>query len=95
MSRYGIDKALWDVYRDAGLAKAFTDDPGGFLADRELTEDERTAFAGRDVRSLFSAGAHPFLLYNFSLRLEGRFSIPFAVGYVQRLQGLRPGDIRT
>ncbi len=95
MSRYEVDKVLWDVYRDASQAAAFTAGPDSFFKDRDLTADERTALAGRDLRRLQSSGAHPFLLYNFALRLEGRFSIPFVIGYVEQLRGLTPTDIRT
>lgn len=95
MSRYETDKVLWDVYRDAAIARDFTADPHAFLDGRDLTAGERAALAARDVRALMAGGAHPFLVYNFALRLEGAFSIPFVVAYVRRLDGLTLGDITT
>jgi protocatechuate 4,5-dioxygenase alpha chain len=95
MSRYQVNKVLWDVYRDKGLADAFVNDPAGFLAPRDLTGEEGTALLERDVRRLAAVGAHPFLIYNFALRLAGGFSIPFVLDYVRRLQGIELGDITT
>jgi protocatechuate 4,5-dioxygenase alpha chain len=95
LSRYQVDKVLWDVYRDKAIADAFARDPAVVLGHRDLTGEERTALAERDLRGLAVAGAHPFLIYNFALRLAGRFSIPFVLGYVQQLHGLDIGDITT
>jgi protocatechuate 4,5-dioxygenase alpha chain len=95
VSRYEVNKVLWQVYRDPATARAFTTGPHTVLDGRDLTADERTALAEHDVRALVAGGAHPFLVYNFALRLEGAFSIPFAVAYVKRLEGLSLGDITT
>ncbi|MYQ30437.1 hypothetical protein [Streptomyces sp. SID4956] len=95
MSRYETDKVLWEICRDQAVADAFTLAPHAFLASRALEPPERDALAERDVRALVGGGAHPFLVYNFALRLEGRFSIPFAVRYVSALQGVETGDITT
>ncbi|GGM94808.1 hypothetical protein GCM10011609_35330 [Lentzea pudingi] len=95
MSRYEVDKALWDVYRDASAAKQYRRDPVGFLAPRDLSDEEREALAARDVRRLVALGSHPFLTYNFALRLAGGFSMPFVQDYVGQLQGLVVGDITT
>ncbi|MFJ4840642.1 hypothetical protein [Streptomyces sp. NPDC088746] len=95
MSRYETDKVLWNVYCDPGAAAAFTADPAGFLAGRDLLEGERDALVTRDVRALIVAGAHPFLVYNFALRLAGGFSMPFVMDYVAKLRGLTTGDYTT
>ncbi len=95
MTRYAIDKVLWDIYRDRATAETFVADPAAVLTPRDLTAEERDALLRGDLRALLTTGAHPFLLYNFALRLEGHFSIPFTVRYVTQLRGLEVGDITT
>ena len=95
MSRSAVNRVLWEVARDRDAAKSLVDDPEAFLARRDLDDDERADLAGQDIRALFGRGVHPFLLYNFALRLSGGFSIPFMQGYLGRIEGLRTGDVET
>lgn len=95
MNRYEVNKALWDVYRDKSVAEQFTSAPEAFFASRDLTSEEQALLAQRKLGELLSAGAHPFLLYNFALRLEGGWSFQFLLDYVDQLRGHELGDIKT
>jgi len=73
MTRYLVNKVIWEVDRtDDGLA-AFKADPSGFLdiwtgsADGgSLTGEERQAIEARDYGWLYAMGANPFLLWQFA-----------------------------
>ncbi len=95
MSRYATNRVLWEVAADGDLAQQLQSEPQAALAGRDLTEEERTALAKADVRALFLLGVHPFLLYNFALRLNGGFSLPFMQAYLEQLKGLELGDLET
>ncbi|WP_306316610.1 MULTISPECIES: hypothetical protein [unclassified Streptomyces] len=95
MSRFATSHVMWEITRDRGLAERFTADPDAVLAGRDLTEAERTALAAADLRALFQAGVHPFVLYHFALRLAGGFSMPFMERYLGQLRGLTVGSLDT
>lgn len=95
MSKYATNRVLWEVAADRDLAQRLQDDPAAALAGRDLTDQERDALAGADVRSLFQLGVHPFLLYNFALRLNGGFSMEWMASYLEQLKGLEVGDLET
>jgi hypothetical protein len=73
MSRYLVNKVIWEVDRtDEGLAE-FKADPAGFLGvwiessgGGPLTRDERRAIEARDYGRLYAMGANPFLLWQFA-----------------------------
>ena len=79
MSKYMINKLLWEVEgRDESL-RAFIDDSAGFIDRWErseplppyplggtLTAEERRAFESWDYSTLYRLGAHPFLLWQFA-----------------------------
>ena len=95
MTRYALDKVLWNYARDPEFKAAFDADPAAAIADRELTGDERAALGARDARAIFQLGAHPFLLYSFSITANGGWSMEMMTDYVGRLKGLSLGDIET
>lgn len=95
MTRYAVNRVLWEVARDGAAARSLRDDAAAFLSGRELDEGERRDLAAQDIRALFNRGVHPFLLYNFALRLAGGFSIPFMQSYLAKLEGLKTGDVET
>ena len=95
MSRYITARAMWEITGDRDLATMFRADPGAVLGGLDLTEDERVALATGDLRALFQLGIHPFVLYNFALRLAGGFSMPFIEQYLGQLRGLTVGDLET
>jgi hypothetical protein len=53
-------------------AKAFSTDAAAYLANRDLTEVERTALITLDYPTLYAGGAHPFLLNLFAIGLWPR-----------------------
>ena len=65
MNRYRIDKVLREIVLNHECAQAFRADPGAYLENRELSAVERTALEKVDFRTLYAAGAHPFLLSGF------------------------------
>lgn len=95
MTRYALDKALWNYARDGQFKAAFDADPAGSLAGRELSDAERAALVARDTRAIFQLGAHPFLLYSFAIATNGGWSMEMMKDYVARLEGLGLGDIET
>lgn len=95
MSRYHVNKVLWQVAKQPGAKAAFEADPAAYLRGRELTKPEHEALAGADIRALFQLGAHPFLLYSFALVLAGGFSVAMMEDYVAKLAGLQLLDITT
>ncbi|MGC0342630.1 hypothetical protein [Streptomyces sp. SLBN-8D4] len=95
MSRYATNRMLWEVAADGDLARQLKEVPEAALADRDLTDQEREALARTDIRELFQLGVHPFLLYNFGLRLNGGFSMEWMASYLEQLKGLEVGDVTT
>lgn len=95
MSRYATNRLLWEATADGDLARRLEEDPDAVLAGRDLTDPERRALATQDVRRLFELGVHPFLLFNFALRLGGGFSMPVVESYLAQLKGLELGDLST
>jgi hypothetical protein len=79
MSRYMINKLLWEVERSEESLRAFIENSIGFIDRWErtepsppcpsggtLTSKERNAFESWDYSSLYGMGAHPFLLWQFA-----------------------------
>lgn len=95
MTRYALDKVLWTYGRDPTYRGAFDADPATTIAASELDDAERAALAARDLRAIFSLGAHPFLVYSFAIQLNGGWSFQFMLDYVETLKGLELGDIET
>lgn len=95
MSRYALDKVLWEYAREPAFKAAFDADAAAAIADRDLSGAERAALAAHDQRAIFMLGAHPFLLYSFAIALNGGWSFEMMHEYVARLEGLELGDIET
>jgi len=81
VSRYTVNKAMWEIDLTDTNLEAFKTDPAGFLdgfeaADRDpeppyprggsLTEDERRALETLDFGTLYAMGVNPFLLWQFA-----------------------------
>jgi hypothetical protein len=71
MTRYGVDKVLWRLQRADERAR-FMADPASVMDGCELTDAEQAALTARDAGSLYSMGAHPFLLWGALFDLAGR-----------------------
>ena len=95
MSKYATNRVLWEAAAHPTLAQEIQQDPETALAGRDLTDEERTALGKADIHGLFRLGVHPFLLYNFALRLAGGFSMPFVQSYLAQLEGLELSDLET
>lgn len=95
MSRYAMNKVLWTYGRDPEYHSSFDRDPTTTLASEDIDAAERGALIGRDIRALFSLGAHPFLVYSFAIQVNGGWSYPFMLDYVERLRGLELCNIET
>ena len=95
MTRYALDKVLWEYGRDPAFKAGFDADPASAIAGRELGPAERAALVAKDIRAVFSLGAHPFLVYSFAIAHNGGWSVEFMHDYVDKLKGLELGDIET
>lgn len=95
MSRYALDKVLWNYAREPEFKARLDADPRFAIADRDLSDAERAALCERDFRAIFQLGAHPFLLYSFAIAANGGWSFDMMKDYVGRLEGLTLGDIET
>jgi protocatechuate 4,5-dioxygenase alpha chain len=95
MSKYAVDKVLWEIGQRNEAVVAFDADAEAFLAGRELEDDERRALAARDLRAIFQLGCHPFLLYFFAIRIAGGWTFGLMIDYVKALEGLELLDIET
>jgi phytoene dehydrogenase-like protein len=96
MSRYAVNKALWQVARDDASATEYKEAPAKFLANRGLTDEEHRQLLARDFPGMFAAGAHPFLLFTFRIKVSGGWSYPMMVEHVKALADIDPPlDITT
>ena len=96
MSRYAVNKVLWQVARDDEMAAVYKATPETFLAGRGLTAEEHRQLLERDFAALFAAGAHPFLLFTFRIKISGGWSYPMMVEHVKALADIDPPlDIST
>ncbi len=62
MSRYDVNIILYRLKKDAAFRTRFQADARALLADADLTEEERDAFAHWDVRRLNELGGSLHLL---------------------------------
>ena len=62
MSRYETNVVLYRLKKDAAFRARFRADPRQALADTDLTEEEREAFARWDARTLNDLGGMLHLL---------------------------------
>ncbi|NIJ07318.1 hypothetical protein FHS31_000914 [Sphingomonas vulcanisoli] len=96
MSRYAVNKVLWEIARNDDKAAVYMATPEAFLADYSLSEEEHRQLLERDFASMFAAGAHPFLLFTFRIKISGGFSFPMMVEHVRVLSTIEPPlDIST
>ena len=86
MSAYQVNRLCHRLYHDASFRDAVKADPAKAIADWPLTDDERRALLGGDVKRLYEAGAHPFLLGHTSR--WGLFGLTPEV-YAERIKGAK------
>ena len=96
MSRYAVNKVLWEVSRDDAKAAVYMEAPETILADRGLTDEEHRQLMERDFAAMFADGAHPFLLFTFRIKISGGWSFPMMAEHVRVLSEVEPPlDIST
>lgn len=83
MSAYQVSKLCHRLYHDAVFREAVKADPAKAIADWPLSDDERNALLKGDVKHLYEAGVHPFLLGHVSR--WGLFGLTAAV-YAERIK---------
>jgi hypothetical protein len=81
MSRYMVNKAMWEIDQSTETLAAFKNDASAFLEGWEsqaprptslypqggsLTAPERQALEAKDFGSLYAMGVNPFLLWQFA-----------------------------
>jgi hypothetical protein len=84
MSVYALQKLLRDVNRIPERREAYFRAPAAFAVAYELTEPERAALLGFDVRALYEMGVHGLILRPFTIL--HKMSDP---EYVKALRGTR------
>jgi len=62
VSRYAVNSVLYRLKKDPEFRARFESDPRTALADADLTEAERAAFATRDVRRINELGGYLHLV---------------------------------
>ena len=96
MSRYAVNKALWQVSRDDAAAQEYLSAPEAFLAGRSLTDEEHRWVLHRDFAAMFAAGCYPFLLYTFRIVVSGGWTWQLMVDHVGAIAHIPPPlDITT
>lgn len=76
MSRYLVDRFVYEADADAAWGAAYLADPSacvdawertrtvaGTAGAQVFTPEEREALVTRDIRALYALGTHPFLLF--------------------------------
>lgn len=66
---FELQRLLWEVRRDAGLAQRYLHDADEVLDEYGIQEPERTAMRAFDVKTLFELGVNPYLLYFCAIQL--------------------------
>ena len=56
------NRLIFEVRRDAGLRERFHTDLDGLMAEYGLSDEERQALRGVDLRRLGDLGVHPYFL---------------------------------
>ena len=96
MSRYGVDKLLREVMLSDEARDSFLADPRKYVEGRELSQLEHAAILERDYPALYDAGAHPFLLNIFVIRLLRSGDVfQHIKAYVATLEGHGHPDFST
>jgi hypothetical protein len=67
MSVYTLQKLLRDVNRIPERREAYFGSPVDFVAGYDLTERERAALLGFDVKALYEMGVHGLILRPFTI----------------------------
>ena len=85
MSRYALNKAMYQGTRPEVRESVLTDKPG-FVSGFDLDEAERAALSGPDFGALLELGGLPNLVYRY-YRLHGHGFADFAASLARARAG--------
>lgn len=83
MSRYGVEKVLWDIVSEPPKAAAFRERPVEFLGTYPLGPDEADLLQRMDVKKLIALRINPMLVMRSFQMVQGRDQLP---KYIRMLQ---------
>jgi hypothetical protein len=66
MSLYQVSKIIYQLNRDAALARRFKDTPGEVVSDFDITPEERDALLKPDIGLLYVLGVNGQLLMHYA-----------------------------
>lgn len=67
---YNLHKLLWEIRRSAVLKDRYLADPDAVLDEFGVDGELRTFMKQLDFKSMYEAGANPYLLYFCAIQLE-------------------------
>lgn len=67
---YSLHKLLFEIRRSAALKDRYLADPDAVLDEFGLYGELRTSMRQLDFKSMYEAGANPYLLYFCAIQLE-------------------------
>ena len=65
------NKMVFDVRRDMALVRRFKDDLEGLMAEYGLSDAEKDAFRGQDLKRMAALGVHPYFLTQITRLFHG------------------------
>ena len=65
------NKMVFDVRRDMKLVARFRDDLEGLMAEYGLSDAEKDAFRGQDLKRMAELGVHPYFLTQITRLFHG------------------------
>jgi hypothetical protein len=66
---FELQRLLWEVRRNAALARRYLTDADEVLDEYGIGEPARTAMRTLDFKALFELGVNPYLLYFCAIQL--------------------------
>ena len=83
MSRFSVERAIWEIAASRDQVGQFLEDPTSLLANYRLSDDERALIIAKDVRALADMQVSAMLLMLFWMAVSGgNESLP---DYLQRM----------
>ena len=71
MSRLEVDRVMREQVLNKSERERFVANPEAYIKGRNLTDKERAALIKKDWGTLYSMGAHPLLLFEWSAFVVG------------------------
>jgi hypothetical protein len=77
VSRYQVDKLLFQLFNDLELQQKYKQDPSSVLKNYDLDERELKSLRELDAGELYRIGAHSFLLWQFARMMDIKPAVYF------------------